>query len=78
MVLRLGLYTARLELFLKVKPLLEINPDSAVIRKIEESGDDEFVKALSSVILDQALLAEGVMPSDSADFVRNLTRILSV
>ena len=62
----------------EVKPLLEINPDSAVIRKIEESGDDEFVKALSSVILDQALLAEGVMPSDSADFVRNLTRILSV
>ena len=61
-----------------VKPLLEINPDSPVIRKIEDSADDEFVKSLSSVILDQALLAEGVMPSDSADFVRNLTRILSV
>lgn len=62
----------------EVKPLLEINPDSPVIKKIEGSSDDDFVKALSSVILDQALLAEGVMPSDSSDFVRNLTRILSV
>ena len=35
------------------------------------SGD-----VLSGII--GALLAEGVMPSDSADFVRNLTRILSV
>ena len=62
----------------EIKPLLEINPDSAVIRKIEESQDDGFVKALSAVILDQALLAEGVMPSDSSQFVRNLTSILSV
>ena len=62
----------------EVKPLLEINPDSPVIRKIEESSDEEFIRSLSSVILDQALLAEGVMPSDSADFVKNLTRILSV
>ena len=62
----------------EIKPLLEINPDSAVIQKIEESQDDGFVKALSAVILDQALLAEGVMPSDSSQFVRNLTSILSV
>ncbi len=62
----------------EIKPLLEINPDSAVIRKIEESQDDGFVKALSAVILDQALLAEGVMPSDSSQFVKNLTSILSV
>ena len=62
----------------EIKPLLEINPDSAVIRKIEESQDDGFVKALSAVILDQALLAEGLMPSDSSQFVKNLTSILSV
>ena len=60
-----------------VRPILEINPDSPVIRRIEESGDDSFVAQLSAVILDQALLQEGVMPSDPASFARNLTALLS-
>ena len=61
-----------------VKPILEINPDSPVIKKIEESADDSYVARLSSVILDQALLQEGVMPSDPAAFAKNLTELLSV
>ena len=61
-----------------VKPILEINPDSPVIKKIEGSADDSYVARLSSVILDQALLQEGVMPSDPAAFARNLTELLSV
>ena len=60
-----------------VRPILEINPDSPVIRRIEESGDDGFVAQLSAVVLDQALLQEGVMPSDPASFARNLTALLS-
>ena len=61
-----------------VKPILEINPDSPVIKKIEGSADDSYVARLSSVILDQALLQEGVMPSDPAAFAKNLTEFLSV
>ena len=61
----------------EVKPLLEINPDSAVIARIENSDDEEFVKALSTVVLDQALLQEGVMPSDIKAFTENLTKLLS-
>lgn len=61
-----------------VKPILEINPDSPVIKKIEGSADDSYVARLSSVILDQALLQEGVMPSDPAAFAKNLTELLSV
>ena len=61
----------------EIKPLLEINPDSPVIRKIESSDDEDYVSAASSVILDQALLQEGVMPSDPAAFARNLTKLLS-
>ena len=60
-----------------IKPMLEINPDSPVIAKIEKSSDDEFVKSLSSVILDQALIQEGVMPSNPAEFAANLTKLLS-
>ena len=61
----------------EVKPLLEINPDSPVIARIEASDDEDFVAAMSSVILDQALLQEGVMPSDPAAFAANLTKLLS-
>ncbi len=61
----------------EVKPLLEINPDSAVIARIEQSDDEDFIKSLSLVILDQALLQEGVMPADPAAFASNLTKLLS-
>ena len=61
----------------EVKPLLEINPDSAVIARIEKSDDEDFIKALSGVVLDQALLQEGVMPSDPAGFAAALTKLLS-
>ena len=61
----------------EIKPLLEINPDSPVIRKIESSDDEDYVSAASLVILDHALLQEGVMPSDPAAFARNLTKLLS-
>ena len=61
----------------EVRPLLEINPDSAVIARIEKSDDEDFVKALSGVVLDQALLQEGVMPSDPAGFAAALTKLLS-
>ena len=60
-----------------VKPILEVNPDSPVIQKIEKSDDEDYVKALSSVILDQALIQEGAMPSDPAAFAAELTKLLS-
>lgn len=59
-----------------VKPMLEINPDSKIIAKIEESSDDEYVKLVSSVLLDQALLQEGIMPSDPVGFAKNLGTLL--
>ena len=55
----------------------DINPDSAVIARIEQSDDEDFIKSLSLVILDQALLQEGVMPADPAAFASNLTKLLS-
>ena len=60
----------------EVKPILEVNPDSPVTQKIEKSEDEAFVSALSSVVLDQALIQEGVMPSDPAAFAANLSDIL--
>ena len=60
----------------EVKPMLEINPDAKIISKIEASTDDEYVKLVSSVLLDQALLQEGIMPTDPVAFAKNLGALL--
>ena len=61
----------------EILPILEVNAESPVIKKIEESEDEAYVASLSSVVLGQALLQEGVMPSDPAAFARSLTELLS-
>jgi molecular chaperone HtpG len=58
-------------------PILEINLDSPVVKKIAESEDDAFVADLSQVLLDQALINEGVMLKNPADFVKRLNALLS-
>lgn len=62
----------------EVLPILEINPDSPLIAKIESTDDSEYVKDLSLVLLDQALLQEGLMPSDPAGFAKTLSKLLSL
>ena len=60
----------------EVKPILEVNPENGMIRKIDQSTDDSYISSLASVILDQAFIAEGIMPKDPAAFVREVTRLL--
>ena len=60
----------------EIKPILEVNADNALIRKIDQCTDEEMVKDLSSVVLNQAYIAEGIMPKDPAAFVRQVTRLL--
>ena len=60
----------------EVKPILEVSADNGVIRKIDSSDDEEYVASLASIVLDEAYIAEGIMPKDSAAFVRNVTKLL--
>ena len=60
----------------EVKPILEVNAGNALIKKIDQCTDEEMVKDLSSVVLNQAYIAEGIMPKDPAAFVRQVTRLL--
>lgn len=62
----------------EVLPILQINADAALVKKVEDSTDDEMIKDLSVVLLDQALLAEGLMPSEPAAFAKTLTKLLSL
>ncbi|MDT4763007.1 molecular chaperone HtpG [Sphaerochaeta sp. PS] len=63
--------------FEDAKPILEVNVDDPMVKKIEESEDDAYVADLCSVLLDQALLAEGVMPKDPVAFTKKLHSLLS-
>ncbi len=59
------------------KPILEINLDHPMVKKVADSEDDEYVKSMSSILLDSALIHEGVMLKNPADFVNRLNDLLS-
>ena len=60
-----------------VKPILEINADHAIVKKLEGPVSEDFVKNVSEVLLDQALLVSGVELKDPADFVKSLNSLLA-
>ncbi|TAN11115.1 MAG: molecular chaperone HtpG [Burkholderiaceae bacterium] len=55
------------------KPVLEINPEHALVKKLDGSVhfDD-----LAHILLDQAVLAEGGLPDDPAAYVRRVNALL--
>jgi molecular chaperone HtpG len=60
----------------EVRPVLEINPAHALIRRVEaESGEERFA-ALAALIADQATLAEGGSLPDPAAYVRRVNSLL--
>lgn len=58
------------------KPTLEINPGHALLKRLDAEQDEARFAELSSLILDQAVLAEGTMLEDPASYVRRLNRLL--
>ena len=56
-----------------VKPVLEVNAEHALVKKLE--GSVHF-NDLAHILFDQALLAEGGMPSDPAAYVRRVNALL--
>ena len=58
-------------------PILEINPDHVIVKRLGETEDEEMVKDISSILLDQAMLSEGVMIKQPTEFVQRLNAVLS-
>ena len=58
-----------------VKPVLEINPEHALIGRIGKASDEEFGD-WASLLLDQAMLAEGAQIADPAAFVKRMNALL--
>ncbi len=59
-----------------VVPVLEINPHHALIARLQDEPDDRL-RDWSSVLLDQAVLAEGGQLEDPAGFVHRLNGLMS-
>jgi molecular chaperone HtpG len=59
------------------KPTLEINPDHEIVKKLLTRPDDALATDAAWLLLDQALLMEGVQLQDPASFVQRLNRVLS-
>lgn len=60
----------------ETKPILEVNPEHEILAKIKETSDDALINDVSFLLLDQALLVEGVEIKEPAAFVKRLNRVL--
>ena len=59
------------------KPILEVNPDHEIVKKLLAAGDEEILNDAAFLLFDQALLIEGVALEDPAAFVQRLNRVLT-
>jgi molecular chaperone HtpG len=60
-----------------IKPILEVNGEHPILLKLKEIEDEARIADIAGVLLDQALLVEGVKLKDPSDFVKRLNRLLS-
>lgn len=58
------------------KPILEVNPNHALIHKLKALQDDYLFTEWSNLLLDEAVLAEGGKLDDPASFVKRLNKLL--
>ena len=60
-----------------VKPILEINPNHEIIKKLNEVEDKAVVEDVSWLLLEQAMLIEGVQLKSPTRFAKRLNHIMS-
>ncbi len=60
----------------EAKPILEINPNNPIIKKIVESSNREAIQDSIKLLMDQARLYNGEQLKDSVEFLARLNRTL--
>ena len=61
----------------EVKPILELNPNHELVRKLQALEEGELLNDASHLLLEQALIQEGAELKNPAEFSRRLTRVLA-
>jgi molecular chaperone HtpG len=58
------------------KPILEINVEHPLVCQLAAETDEDRFGALSNIVLDHAMLAEGILLEDPAGYVRRINEFL--
>jgi len=58
-------------------PILEINPDHAIVKSLNGCSDDSTIETISWLLLDQAKMAEGMDIKDPVAFVKRLNEVMA-
>ena len=58
------------------KPILELNPDHHLVKKLHTETDDAKFGEWANVLLDEAILADGGHLEDPAAFIQRLNKLL--
>lgn len=59
----------------EAKPILEINPEHAIIRKLQITDEQDALTEWSHILYEQALLTEGSPLPDPAQFVQRMNKL---
>ena len=59
------------------KPILEVNPEHALLQRLDQESDEDKFASLTQVLFDQARLAAGDDLEDAAAYVRRVNQLLA-
>ena len=59
----------------EVKPILEVNPNHAIITKLRDESDTEKLSDWAQILYGEALLSEGSALPDPSDFVQKINKL---
>lgn len=60
-----------------IKPILEVNADHAIVKRLEGPVSEEFIANVSEVLLDEAMIVGGEEIKNPAQFVKALNALLA-
>ncbi len=61
----------------KVKPILEINPDNEIVKKLSQNDSLAELNDVAYILYDQARLIEGMKLEDSSEFVKRINKLVA-
>jgi molecular chaperone HtpG len=59
----------------ETKPILELNPEHAIVKKMQAGVDEARLQEWTNILYEQALLAEGSQLEDPAAFVQRINKL---
>ena len=60
----------------EIVPILEINPDHPIVKRLEADSDSSLFDDVSVLLFEQAMLVEGMQLKEPVEFVKRLNRVM--